>query len=236
MQIVILAGGLGTRLRPFTKTIPKPMMKINGVPFLQILLKLLKTKGISDVVLCVGYLSNVIEDFFQTGKNFNMNIKYSKEKEPLGTGGAIKNAEIFLEDEFIVINGDTFVDIDYSKLTDFSHEKGKLCTMCGYANDEKNNAIVNNLFIDSKGNVISYSKDKELSELNCVDIGVYYIQKKALEFFENKHPLSFELDVFPKLIALNEVAGYFNEEKFYDIGTLERVKKFNEICNKLSLF
>ena len=83
MQIVILVGGLGTRLRPFTKTIPKPMMKINGVPFLQILLKLLKTKGISDVVLCVGYLSNVIEDFFQTGKNFNMNIKYSKEKEPL---------------------------------------------------------------------------------------------------------------------------------------------------------
>jgi len=234
LQVVILAGGKGTRLKPMTMTIPKPMMKINGVPFLEILIKLLKMKRISNVVMCVGYLSNVIEDYFQSGKNFNVEIKYSHEKDLLGTAGAIKNSENFLENEFIVINGDTFVDIDYTKLITFAQEKGKICTMCGYVNDQKNTEYVNNLLIDSKGNVSKYVKDEELSELNCIDIGVYYFQKKTLDFFENKKPLSLEFDVFPKLIAQNQVAGFATHEKFYDIGTLSRVKKFSEICKKLN--
>jgi len=235
LQVIILAGGKGTRLKPMTMTIPKAMTKINGVPFLEILIKLLKTKGISNVVMCVGYLSNVIEDYFQSGKNLNIKIKYSYEKILLGTGGAIKNSENFLDNEFIVINGDTFVDVDYTKLIAFAQEKGKICTMCGYVNDQKNTDYVNNLLIDSNGNVLRYVKDKELPELNCTDIGVYYFQKKALDFFENKKPLSLELDVFPKLIAQNQVAGFATREKFYDIGTLSRVKKFGEICKNLNI-
>lgn len=235
MQVIILAGGKGTRLRPLTETIPKPMTKIKGVPFLEILLRMLKKKGISNAVLCVGYLSEIIEDYFKNEKMLDIDIKYSKERELLGTGGALMNAEKFLENEFIVINGDTFIDIDYAKLTKFSHQKGKLCTMCGYVHDQKNDDFVNNMLIDSKGNVTTYVKDKEMPELNCVDIGVYYFKKKALDFFGNKKPLSLEFDIFPKLIAKKEVAGFSTHEQFYDIGTLPRVKKFGEICKKLSI-
>ena len=134
MQVIILAGGRGKRLKPLTNSIPKVMIKINGSPFLEILLKFLKSKGFLDFILCVGYLSEVIEEYFENGSKLSVKIDYSKEKRFLGTAGAIKNANELLDEEFIVINGDTFVDLDFKKMIEFSRLKNKLCSVMGFKN------------------------------------------------------------------------------------------------------
>src|SRR5439155_13212413 len=115
-QAVILAGGLGTRMRPVTETIPKPMISVAGKPFLQHQLELLKASGIDRSLLLVAYLGERIEKYFGDGETFQLNISYSYEPTPLGTGGALKNAEGKLQNLFVLLNGDTFLGIDYSAL------------------------------------------------------------------------------------------------------------------------
>jgi len=113
MQVVILAGGKGTRLRPITYQVPKPMVPIHGKPFLQYQLELIKSLGINEVLLLVGYLGKQIEEYFGGGPKFGLNIEYSYENNPLGTGGALKNAEEKLAEKFLLLNGDTFLPMDY---------------------------------------------------------------------------------------------------------------------------
>src|SRR5208282_6436393 len=115
-QAVILAGGLGTRMRPITETIPKPMIAVAGEPFLHHQLSLLRSFGIRRVLLLVAYLGDQIENYFGDGTSLGLQLGYSYESAPLGTGGALKNAEALLDDEFVVLNGDTYLAIDYAAL------------------------------------------------------------------------------------------------------------------------
>ena len=103
MQVVILAGGLGIRLRLLTQSLPKPMVLIKGKPFLEYQLEMLKKNGFEDFILCTGYLGEKIEEYFDNGEKMGIHIKYSKENTPLGTGGALKNAQKLLENEFVLI-------------------------------------------------------------------------------------------------------------------------------------
>jgi len=112
MQVLILCGGKGTRLRPLTKTIPKPMLEFGGKPFLEYLIEYYKKNDIKDFILAVGYLKEQIVEYFGNGKKFGVNIKYSFEEKPLGTGGAVYNAKKYLKGNFIVVNGDTFTDFE----------------------------------------------------------------------------------------------------------------------------
>src|SRR3989338_1997571 len=114
MQTVILAGGRGTRLSPITNMIPKPMVTVKDKPFLEYLLLMLKRNSLEKILLCVGYLGEKIEVYFGDGRRLGMEIKYSYEKEPLGTAGGLKLAENLLEEEFLVLYGDSYLDIDYS--------------------------------------------------------------------------------------------------------------------------
>src|SRR3989344_1292210 len=124
MQVVILAGGLGIRLRPLTQSLPKPMVLIKGKPFLEYQLEMLKKNGFKDFILCTGYLGEKIEEYFGNGEKIGIHIKYSKENMPLGTGGALKNGQKLLEDEFILVYGDSFLYMDYQLLiTDFNESK-----------------------------------------------------------------------------------------------------------------
>ena len=113
MQAVILAGGKGTRLSPITDTIPKPMAMVNNRPFLEYMLLMLKRNSFKKILLCVGYLGEKIEAYFGDGNRLGIVIKYSYEKELLGTAGALKLAENILEEEFLVLYGDSYLDIDY---------------------------------------------------------------------------------------------------------------------------
>ena len=226
MQIVILVGGRGTRLGPLTNDVPKPLIKINGIPFLEILIKYLKQQGFLKIILCVGYLSDKIENYFLDGRNLGVEIKYSKETEPLGTGGAILNSISLLEDEFIVINGDTFLELNYKKFIDFSQKNTKLCTVVGFSDNHSDNDFINNLFINEKSEVKNYSKNKSFSNLNYVDAGIYFFKKESMKYFSDSYPISLECDIFPKLIQDKQMSGFLTENKFYDIGTTEKINKF----------
>jgi len=227
MQIVVLVGGRGTRLGSLTNDIPKPMMMINGIPFLEILIKYLKQQGFTKIILCIGYLSNKIENYFLDGRKFGVEIKYSKEETPLGTGGAVSNAISLLEDEFIIINGDTFLELDYKKFIDFSHKQKKLCVVVGFSSNQDSD-FINNLFINKESEVKTYSKNKSFSNLNYVDAGIYFFKKEFMKFLNGPYPISLENDIFPKLIQKKEMSGYVTDKKFYDIGTPEKINKFKK--------
>lgn len=235
IQVVILAGGKGSRLMPLTEKIPKSMVKINGVPFLEIILRNLKSKGINRIVLCVGYLSYVIEDYFHTGQKLNLKISYSHENQVLGTAGAIKNARKLLENEFIVLNGDTFVEIDLEKFVKFSQHNNKICTITGFKNHDNDKDFCNNLLIDKNYRVLKYTKDEKISEMDYVDAGVYYCKREIMNYFNNKVPISLEYDVFSKLIKDEQMICFPIHKKFHDIGNLINMNKFKEFCQTIGL-
>ena len=225
MQIVILAGGLGTRLKEDTKTIPKPMMSINNIPFLQIQLQSFSKYNFKKILLCTGYLSHVIEKYFSDGKKFDLEITYSKEEKPLGTGGALLNAIHLLDDEFLVVNGDTFLDFDYSKLIQFARSKNSDCTIVSYCPSDGELDAKNNLLIQNS-KLIQYSKQSTSKSMNCIDAGMYYFKKSTLTNISHKIAFSLEGDVFPQLASDNKIDTYIQKTKFFDIGTPERIKIF----------
>jgi len=156
MQAVILAGGKGTRLRPLTYRMPKSIVPINGKPFLQYQLELIKSYGINEVLLLVSYLGEQIERYFNNGSKFGLSIEYSYEESPLGTGGALKNAEDKLKKEFLLLNGDTFLPIDYRKLISYFHQYNKIGVITVYNNSKK--IASNNIAIGKSNLIIDYNK------------------------------------------------------------------------------
>lgn len=226
MQVVILAAGLGTRLRPLTYEIPKPMVPIKGKPFLEYQLELVKRNGFREIVLCVSHLGKVIKDYFGSGEKLGLNIVYSTEDKPLGTGSTLKNAESLLEDEFLLLYGDSFLDIDYQDLIRHFHKEGKLGMTVVFTNQPK--IVANNVEINSKNEIVSYNK-KEEGAANCVEAGVHVFKKDILNFIPAGVALSMEEEFFPVLIKKKELIAYPCNQRFYDIGTFERIKEFNEL-------
>lgn len=223
MQIVILAGGLGTRLRPLTYKFPKPMVLIKGKPFLEYQLEMLKKNGFENFILCIGYLGEKIEEYFGNGKKIGIHIKYSKENEPLGTGGALKNAEKLLENEFVLIYGDSFLCMDYKSLiTDF-HKSKKLAMTVVFKNNPK--MVVNNMEVSKTGEVLNYDKKNEgLS--NYVEAGVHIFKKGVLSLVPENSIFSLEEELLPILIKKKELYAHITDKKFYDIGTFDRLSIF----------
>src|SRR5271154_4149601 len=131
MKAVLLVGGLGTRLRSAVPSLPKALASVGNRPFLELLVRQLGRQGIRQLVMCTGYLSEQIEEAFLDGSDLGVTIEYSKEQVPLGTAGALKLARRYVEyeSEFIVLNGDSFLEIDFDKLISFHRKHGSLATM-----------------------------------------------------------------------------------------------------------
>mgnify|MGYP001058701250 CR=1 FL=1 len=232
MQAVILAGGLGTRLRPLTEQIPKVMVPVNGKPFLLHLLKLLKSQGINDVILCIGYLGKLIQDFFRNGEGLDIRIRYSEEKESLlGTGGALKQARSLLHDHFFVINGDTYLPVDYSEVERAFIKRGKKALMVVYDNQE-DTGVRNNVELDSDLMVTGYDKRSSAPSLRYVEAGVSALRREALDLIEEDRSISLERGLYPTLIQQRELAAYVTRQRFYDIGTPEQQRAFEEFLKR----
>ncbi len=225
MQAVILAGGLGTRFRPLTLKTPKPMIPVMGKPYLEYQLHYLKSYNISEVVLCVGYLGDKIQKHFGDGQSRGMNITYSFEESPLGTGGALKNAENRLDDCFYLIYGDSFLPIDYFSLERHFTEVDKTVLMVLYDNRE-DTYVQNNVSLDNGGMVTHYEKDSGNPTLHYVDAGVLVLKKEILDSMPPERVVSFEQEIFPNCIAREECAGFVTTQRFYDIGTPDRLRMF----------
>ena len=226
MQIVILAGGQGTRLRPFTNDLPKPMVPINSRPFLHHLLEYIKSLEFKNILLLVGYLADKIIDYFEDGSKFGLSISYSKEDIPLGTGGALKNAQHMLDNQFLIINGDTFLPIDFQKMINRFYHNNKFSLVTVY--DNHDDVFKGNIDIDDSNRVIKYSK-KDSEILPYVDAGAVIMKKAILDLIPLQTKCSLEEEIFPQLINRGEVLAYRTSQIFYDMGTIEGIRKLEQV-------
>ena len=225
MQAVILAGGLGNRLKPVTETIPKVLVPVAGKPFLRYLLKMLTERGIDDIVLCVGHLKEQVQEYFGDGRKLGMRIQYSEETgKLLGTAGALKQAQGLLQDYFLLLNGDTYLPINYRSVERAFLKSGKKAVMVVYGNRD-NTGVRNNVALD--GSLVArYDKRGADPNLKYVEAGALIMKREVLELVKLGQAVSLEEGIYPALIGQREVAAFVTEQRFYDIGTPEQLKEF----------
>ena len=226
MQCVILAGGLATRLRPITETIPKSMVEVSSRPFLAYQLDLLKKSGVDEVVLCVGYLSGQIEEYFKDGEEFGINLVYSREEgELLGTGGALKNAQQFLKDEFLVIYGDSYLDIDYRAVFNHFLHIDSPVLMTVFKND---NRWVESNVVFSSGMVTVFDKQARAPEMRYIDYGLSVLSRDILDQIPSEKPYNLA-NLYHHLAGEGRLAGYEVFQRFYEIGSPEGLEELRKL-------
>ncbi len=214
MQAIILAGGEGTRLRSVVRDRPKPMAEIAGKPFLEYLLLQLKQADIEDIILSIGYKGNVIQSYFKTGAERGVKIAYSIEQQPLGTGGAVREAIACSSDDvFIVMNGDSFFDLDIHRLLQFHHENNGLGTIA--LTNIHNSERYGNVTVNHKGEIIRF-EEKSAAVDSVINCGVYILQRTILSFLSAEE-VSLEKEIFPQLIGKG-LFGMIQAGYFIDIG------------------
>lgn len=226
MQMVILAGGLATRLRPLTETIPKSLVTINGKPFLQYQVELLRRHGIIDIVLCIGYLGDKIRDYFGDGRRFGVQLRYSEEKEHLlGTAGAVKNAEGLLQDQFFLMYGDSYLIMDYAEIEAHFNKFGNLGLMVVYKNFDryvKSNVVV-------EGNLVkAYDKRRRKPGMVYVNHGLSILRKEALALIPPGEPYSQE-QLYQELILRRELLAFKTQQRFYEVGSPAGLEEFQRL-------
>lgn len=224
MQAVILAGGLGTRLGPVTQSVPKPMVPVHDRPFLEYELTLLAQNGITDVVLCVGYLGEQVSKYFGN-RTQGVRLEYSWDGEKLlGPIGALKKAESFLGDSFFVLYGDAYLRLDYLALMDATQSSGRLGTMAVLHNCDEYGP--SDLLV-ADGIVKVYDKKRSRKDLEWVNFGVSALRRSALELVE---PDQFydEETFYGQLIAQEELMAFEVKDRFYEIGNPSGLAQFSQ--------
>lgn len=228
MKAVIMAGGQGTRLRPLTCNMPKPMMPIVNRPIMEHIIEILKENGIDDIVVTLRYLSDEIIQYFEDGSRFGVKIKYFIEEVPLGTAGSVKNAEEFLDDTFIVISGDALIDINLTKAIEYHIKKKAVGTL-----------ILKQVLVpleygvvitDKEGRITDFLEKPSWSEVfsDKANTGIYILEPKIFSYYEKGEKFDFSKDLFPILINNNEpLFGYITDEYWCDIGSVEQYHKCN---------
>jgi NDP-sugar pyrophosphorylase family protein len=227
VQAVILAGGRGTRLEPLTQFVPKPMAPVARKPFLEHQLAYLRQQSITRIVLLVGYLWSQVEEYFGDGRKFGLSIRYSVEETPLGTGGALREAGPLLDDEFLLLNGDSFLPIDYHEPFELLRSLGTAGVMVVHDNGLEDAAVPNNVQVNGDGMVVRYFKTAHPGpELTHVDAGVLALRRSVLDLIPSGTGVSLESDVYPELIRTGQLAAYASHRRFYDIGSTEKLAAF----------
>jgi len=223
--LAILTGGLATRLYPITKTIPKALVEVAGKPFIKHQLEFLKLQRITQVVLCVGHLGEMIMDVIGNGDEFGVHVSYSYDGDnPLGTGGALKKAIHLLDDNFYILYGDSFLPICFSTVNDayVNNDKSALMTVLYNSNKwDKSNVLFNNK------EILEYNKHQPNLYMRHIDYGLSVVSKKI--FDQYKANITFDLaDVYHQLSKVGQLAGFEVHERFYEIGSHTGLKETEE--------
>lgn len=224
-QAVILAGGLGTRMRPQTFTTPKPIIPINSKPFLEYIIELLKKNSIEEVIILTGYLHEKIEDYFKDGQQFGLKIKYSLSPIEDETGTRIRKAKNLIDDTFLLLYSDNYWPLQLDQLFKFYKKMNTQGLVTVYSNID--NYTRNNILVNNEGLVEVYDKTRQASGLNGVDIGFFILNKKVLSLFP-KENFSFEKVVLPQLISKKQLAGFLTYHRYYGLSNLERIPVIEE--------
>jgi NDP-sugar pyrophosphorylase family protein len=213
MKAVILAGGKGTRLAPYTKVIPKPLMPIGDMPILEVLLHQLKRAGVSDIILTVGHMAELLRAFFQNGERLGANVYYSYEDKPLGTAGPLKLLD-GLDDTFFVMNGDVLTTLDFSDLLSYHKKSEARITIAMHRRDVKIDLGVLQVEAD---NQISGYIEKPQYDFN-VSMGVYVFEPQVLDYIPRGEYYDFP-NLILKLIENDQkVVGYPFSGYWKDLG------------------
>lgn len=246
MQAVIIAGGKGTRLSTITNEIPKAMIPIAGKPLLEYQIEDLKKSGVDNIIIAVGFLGDVIRDHFGDGSSFGVNITYYTEDTPLGTAGALVKIKERLEDTFLLLLGDLFIDFDLNRLYEYHIAKSADITLFVHPNTHP---FDSDIVITNKDNRIigwSYKKDVRTEDYkNLVNGGLYVIQRTVIDNIERKlnskgvSAIDLEKDLIIPLISTDKVYAYRSTEYLMDIGTPDRLERAsldyqNGVCDKRS--
>lgn len=226
MKAVILAGGKGTRLRPYTTAFPKPLMPVGDKPILEIILRQLKSHGINEIIMAVGHLAELIMTFFGDGSKFGVRIKYSREDEPLGTAGPLSLIKDELTDTFLVMNGDILTTLNYSDLIKYHKRSGAIATIALNKRDVYIDFGV--VELDEDSNITDYVEKPTLHYL--VSMGIYVFEPEVLKYIPNNKKFDFP-DLVKKLISAGEkVKGYIYDGYWLDIG---RPEDYEKACNEI---
>jgi len=236
IQTVILAGGAGTRLRPLTKNIPKPMALVAGRPFLEYQIEMLRENGLTSLLFLIGYRGEQISSHFGDGKDFGVRITYSQEPEPLGSGGALKLAYQKLESSFLLLYGDSYLSLDYRDfIQGFVDSKKKAAVGAYHYRDagDRGDDARHNLCINKNGVVLRFAQNSDDEDLNYVESGVMALKKEVIDLLPGKHANSLGEVLFPALIEQGDVVAYITDKRFYDIGTPARITRAEQYFNAL---
>jgi len=215
IRAFVICGGLGTRLRPLLADRPKSMALISGTPFLQLLLDRLRSQGVDDVILGTGYMAEKIESYFGSGNEFAVRVRYSREHEPLGTGGALKLAESFISDPVLVLNGDSYVEWKLAPMLElFTDKDAELVVVLHAVADVTRYGSVT---LDRDGRVVEFSEKGIRSGPGLVNAGVYLVRKQIVRDLPAGTAISLEREVFPRVLDRG-VYGLVCTGVFIDIG------------------
>ena len=234
INAVILAGGKGTRLRPLTFDIPKPLVKVNGKPLIEYALEELERNGVENVYISLGYKAEKIMHYLDHRKKFGANIEYVLESKPLGTGGALRHAMEKMQgyEDIISVNGDTIFKAELDKMYEFHKKNDALITMGSFMLDDIRGFGV----IETEGDRITRfieKPDPKEVKSNIINAGIYIISKRVLDKFPKEESFSLEKDFIEKIYK-EEVILHYPIERFITVNDIEQYKKANEEVRKLA--
>ncbi|MFG5103987.1 nucleotidyltransferase family protein [Campylobacter lari] len=221
--VVIMAGGLGTRLRPLTENIPKPMLKVGNKPILEIIIERFKKQGFKNFILCVNYKADIIENYFKDGKSFDVNIQYTYENKRMGTAGALSLIKDVGKQPFFVTNGDILADINYNTMLNHHIDKKSLATMGvrKHFYQIPYGVVITN----DKNQIIDIEEKPEYSFL--VNSGVYVLNPEIIDLIPKNE--FFDMPkLFENIKEVNKKSVYFIEDYWIDIGRHDEYKQANE--------
>lgn len=236
MKTVIMAGGKGTRISSVARDIPKPMIKIDGVPVLEREIECLKAQGLIDIIITVSHLGQIIIDYFgdgskvspATGKPFGVNIEYYFEEQPLGNAGALFKIKDKLSDDFLLLNADAVFDIDFIRFINYHKEKGGLVTLFTHPNGHPYDSGL--IISDSNGSVLKWlAKEDERPEYykNRVNAGLHVVSKKILNINIDTPKIDLDRQLLKPLAGTGKMFVYDSPEYVKDMGTPDR---YESVC------
>jgi mannose-1-phosphate guanylyltransferase len=224
VQAVILVGGEGTRLRPLTSTVPKPIVPLVDRPFMAYMLEWLRRHDVDDVVMAMGYLATAVQNVLGDGSAYGLRIRYVEEPEPLGTGGALKFAESLLDERFLMLNGDVLSDMDLSAQVAEHERTGAKATLALVPVEDP--SAYGLVYRDDDGAVREFVEKPSLdtAEGNLISAGAYVLERSILDLIDTDRNVSIEREIWPQLVG-DGLYGYAHDAYWLDIGTPERYLK-----------
>ena len=228
MKAVILAGGLGTRLQPYTNSLPKPMLPLGEKPILEHLIEWIKKNGVKEIVLCVSYLRKKIEDYFGDGKKFGVKIEYAISKKPLATAGQLKTAEKFIDDTFVCLYGDSIYNFSLKNMISDHKRKKSTVTMSLY--EYKFNIKYGVIDTTNTGRVTAWNEKPELSAK--INMGCYVMEPEVFQLIPKNKQYGMD-DVIQKALSKKKkISSVISKKGFIDIGDKETYEKTNQEYKK----